>query len=129
MRELTEPCVMRLEWVNDQSGFGPVSYHAKTPFGWFMAYEDQDSAAGWVLLEWALALSFQGTDKSMRLGKFAEFPDAKEHAQSQFEAKVMSCLREVPAPEERPMKGFFADMTNEQREAFHGMMRRRMGGE
>ncbi len=84
--------VKALEWVHIPTGYGPETYQADTPVGYFQVFTDEDSAAGAVCVEYDTDSNLFGTTHAISLGRHADFPSAKAAAQQDFERRIRSAL-------------------------------------
>lgn len=98
-----------LEWKNVQVNYGPETYEAKTPVGFYQVFVDDDSAAGSIFAEWAWDQDQFGMTGATTLGRYATFPDAEAAAQADFERRIFSALS--PAPQEAEAVAWRDDIT------------------
>lgn len=87
-----EPHVKPLEWQNVRVSYGPETYEAKTPVGFYQVFVDEGSAAGSVFAEWAWDQSHFGMTGATSLGRYATFPAAEAAAQADYERRILSAL-------------------------------------
>ena len=73
------------------------TYQAECPFGYYRVFEDEDSAAGAIWVEFAANVERFNMSDAVEVDRvYGEFSDAKAAAQADYERRILSALEPAP---------------------------------